>query len=748
MKTTALLTAALLAFGCGRDDSRDKKPLISDTGTDRGPSDDTGPEPEPDCTDFTMDFLEGSTDLPSVIQIIFRLKCDGEPVPGLDEEDFSIFEDGESISVFESDQQIVPTVARYQLSTLLMLDMSGSMVESGNLPALQAAASTFIDKLGGEQEVAVYTFDGQESPTLLVPFTSDDALLDEGIASLTDYEIADTSTNLNGAVLSGLSILDVEATEHTDKLFGGTLAIFTDGKDQAGRVANDVAAEAAQGSAHSVYSVGLGGEIAEDHLGDIGKDGALFSEDVDDLSDTFDALAADILAEANSLYILAYCSPKRAGTHDLKLKLNDSTAKLNYTFDATGFEGGCDPSYFVPPEFLDADGDGYRPYDGDCDDDNASTFPGAAEACDGVDNNCNDEIDEEVTITVYYDADSDGYGDPEASLDACDGVSGYVSDNTDCDDDDYGVNPDALEYCDGIDNDCNGLVDDAGESFVYYRDADGDGVGDEESPISSTECSPPEGHTATIGDCDDSDPEIYPGADEYCNETDDDCDGDVDEAEDAVDATSWYRDGDGDGYGDDAETTEACSAPSGYVARGGDCDDDDPGVTTGGETIYYRDGDGDGFGTAAFTTWSCSVPEGYAENDDDCDDRDSDIYPGAGDDYGDGVDSDCDELDCQAAWDGSTYYAVCSNDGAVESWLSGYSSCLDAGYDGLATGGWSFIHSLPRHTDACNIWVNEADIPYSISPLGPCPEMDCATGAIEGSYCYSGGNLFFACEKR
>jgi Mg-chelatase subunit ChlD len=395
------LILPLLALGCGSGDSKESDDTVVED--EHEVEDEAVPGEEPDCSNFKMILHEGGTDAPSVVRLVFQLTCDGEPVPGLEESDFEVFEDGESISVFESDQQIVPTVALYQLSTLLMLDMSGSMVESGNLPALQEAASTFIAKLGGDQEVAVYTFDGQESPTLLVPFTSDDELLGAGIALLTDYEVVDSSTNLNGAVLRGLALLDREAGRHVDKLFGGNLAIFTDGKDQAGRVADDVAADAAQASEHSVYTIGLGGEIAEGHLEDIGKDGALFAEDVDSLSEAFDEVAADILAEANSLYILAYCSPKRAGSHELKLKLKDTSAKLNYTFDAAGFEGGCDPDDFVPPEFLDADGDGYRPYDGDCDDTDASVHPGASDFCDGIDNDCDGVIDEDISETVYSD---------------------------------------------------------------------------------------------------------------------------------------------------------------------------------------------------------------------------------------------------------------------------------------------------------------------------------------------------------
>ena len=60
---------------------------------------------------------------------------------------------------------------------------------------------------------------------------------------------------------------------------------------------------------------------------------------------------------------------------------------------------------------TDADGDGFT--DTDCDDSDASVYPGATETCDGVDNNCNGTIDEASAVdalTWYEDADGDGYG--------------------------------------------------------------------------------------------------------------------------------------------------------------------------------------------------------------------------------------------------------------------------------------------------------------------------------------------------
>ncbi|MEC8424169.1 MAG: lectin-like protein, partial [Myxococcota bacterium] len=66
----------------------------------------------------------------------------------------------------------------------------------------------------------------------------------------------------------------------------------------------------------------------------------------------------------------------------------------------------------------------------------------------------------------------------------------------------------------------------------------------------------------------------------------------------------------------------------------------------------------------------------------DCDDGDASVYPLGGDTYGDGIDSDCDGLDCEAASDGSVYMAVCPG---AETWTSALSECSAAAYSSLAT---------------------------------------------------------------
>lgn len=108
--------------------------------------------------------------------------------------------------------------------------------------------------------------------------------------------------------------------------------------------------------------------------------------------------------------------------------------------------------------FTDADGDGYAS-NVDCNDADAAINPGADEICDGIDNNCNGDIDEAGGATWYADTDGDTYGDAGSTTISCTTPDGYVADNTDCNDGNDAINPAATEVCDGVDNNCDGNID-------------------------------------------------------------------------------------------------------------------------------------------------------------------------------------------------------------------------------------------------------------------------------------------------
>jgi len=358
--------------------------------------------------------------------------------------------------------------------------------------------------------------------------------------------------------------------------------------------------------------------------------------------------------------------------------------------------------------YLDADGDGHGSSSysveacsapegfaesaDDCDDGEALTWPGANESCDGEDNDCDGDIDEEAddSSTWYADVDGDGYGDPDSSTVSCEGSSALVADATDCDDGDAAVHPGAVEVCDGDDEDCDALVDDddpdVADQGTWYADVDGDGFGDASAP--TTTCWQPSSTVADDTDCDDGDASAWPGAPEVCDGDDEDCDTLVDDDDpDLTDATTWYLDVDGDGFGQSAFTVEACEAPSGYVSNDLDCDDAhgeanpvgtevcdgldndcDGDVDDGASDFdtFYSDTDGDGYGDPDSTVEACSAPTGTVADGTDCDDDETAVNPGA-EEVCDGEDNDCDGDVDGGATDAGTWYADSDGDGYGDS---------------------------------------------------------------------------------
>ncbi len=332
------------------------------------------------------------------------------------------------------------------------------------------------------------------------------------------------------------------------------------------------------------------------------------------------------------------------------------------------------PPEDTAPEIVDVDEDGY-PEGEDCNDRDASINPGAEEICDGVDNDCDEAVDEDVTLMVYPDGDGDGYGDGTAGALACSIEEGWVDNGDDCDDSRADVYPGADEPCDGADNDCDGETDEDGAS-VWYADADGDGHGDPE--VSQEACSPGEGWVSDDSDCDDGRADVYAGAEEVCDEVDNDCDGAVDEDV----TTTFYTDADGDGWGDESDSVQACEQPSGTVAQPGDCDDSalhvnpdarercnevdddcDGDVDEEVTTTFYADADGDGFGDDAVVVEACTQPSGYVYVGGDCDDGDASLNPD-GLELCDGFDNDCDgTVDNDDALDASTWFLDSDGDG-------------------------------------------------------------------------------------
>ena len=336
----------------------------------------------------------------------------------------------------------------------------------------------------------------------------------------------------------------------------------------------------------------------------------------------------------------------------------------------------------ISSDIVDHDNDGFSEFNGDCNDSDAMIGPQAEEVCDGIDNDCDGLIDEEPTdsVTGYVDADADGYGDADKPVQACPSwfldpyVDNLSRNDRDCNDADPTIYPTAREMCDLIDQDCKAENDGFGaDGIPVYADEDGDGFGlgsvaariclDENFPDMGFGDAPELGLSLVATDCDDTDAMTYPDAEEYCNDTDNDCDGVADD--NAVDRSEWFFDGDGDGFGDPSLSLGLYCALEGMADKADDCDDsnseihpeavevcdgvdndcdggDDEGLTT----VFFRDADGDGYGDGDWPSDHCDDPgEGFADDDDDCNDADDTINPAALDTAGDEVDQNCDGIE-------------------------------------------------------------------------------------------------------
>lgn len=372
----------------------------------------------------------------------------------------------------------------------------------------------------------------------------------------------------------------------------------------------------------------------------------------------------------------------------------------------------------TPTPQADIDQDGFYA-DEDCNDEAASIHPGADEVCDGIDNNCDEQVDEGVQQVYYADLDHDGVGGSTV-VTACSLPSGASTITGDCRDTNDTISPNAVEKCNGTDDNCNDQVDE-GVTTTYYQDSDGDGYG--ASNVTTQDCSLPPGYAGQPGDCRDTNDTINPGAAELCNAGDDDCDGLVDEGV----TKTYFRDQDQDGFGTSSTTTQACTVPSGYAEVGGDCldthdasypgaveqcdglDNDCNGQVDEGLPIatFYQDVDGDGYGNGAVTTQGCRLPPGYSTSPYDCNDTRQDVYPGALE-VCNHVDDDCDGGTDEGV--SVTYFRDSDNDGFGTSGATTKDCSVPTGYTSISGDCDDSVPTIhPGAIETCNYRDDDCD---------------------------------------
>jgi streptogramin lyase len=400
-------------------------------------------------------------------------------------------------------------------------------------------------------------------------------------------------------------------------------------------------------------------------------------------------------------------------------RVDENARQIQQWVDADG-DGFGDPGseFVLTCERLD----GRAPNPRDCDDSRSDVRPGLVDVCDGIDNDCDAVTDEDGEyISSWPDVDEDGFGDADAvPVQECEIPEGFVDNGDDCDDSSDLNSPDGEEVCDLQDNDCDGTIDEDTGLLSTWPDADDDGFGDASQRVVFS-CTLVEGRVTNNFDCDDGEDATYPGADEVCDGSDNDCDRQVDEY--AEDAVAIYPDVDGDGDGDGRYPVLACAALTGFAATGTDCDDIRPTVRAGAtELCDGLDNNCDG-----------RVDEGVANACGTC-------GPNPSERCGDELDNDCDgfidEADagcfcdgrtaqpCYAGPPGTSGIGICRGGTASCACPAGATFCTDGTYSECAG------QALPQ-TELCDELDNDCDgaidegVRNACGECGPAPVEVC-----------------------
>jgi hypothetical protein len=327
-------------------------------------------EPGARCLKLTPSAEGLWAQLPSRVSVLFSVDtCAGEPVPNLGPAAFTVKEDGVASSAFESGTRLAAHSEDFAMASLLLLDISGSILESGAFPQLLSAARGYARAVlqSPNARVAVMGFDGRAQALLVQGFTGELAQVERALDGLAAPECStqadcagrseartcaafrcvDASTNLNGAVVGALGALEAQAQAQAARFQDTALVVFTDGRDLADRVsAAELVLRVRTSRAH-LFTVGLGREADAESLERLGRDGFFPVDAPQALAQAFDAIAARVNALANRFYALDYCSPRRGGRHTLEVEATVDTPEgplrgsLSGAFDATGFQSGC-----------------------------------------------------------------------------------------------------------------------------------------------------------------------------------------------------------------------------------------------------------------------------------------------------------------------------------------------------------------------------------------------------------------------
>lgn len=266
-----------------------------------------------------------------------------EPLGGLTTKNFNVRESPRGVDNYviitelESDLNINSAPKNANIFSILLVDISGSITRSVDgkskpvLEELKKASYTFINsmKVSENRQLAVFAFDGRENLITISDFSGNPDDLRSRIGAIDNSITKDYSTNLYGAIVKAIEILNkkLEENSNPEMIISGTLTIFTDGTDRARRLGKDgynIVLKNMQDIKKMrknvyIYTIGLGREYDEKILKEFGIDGYRSASSTSSMAEGFKDLGSRIDALTKCYYKLEYKTPSRKGSGTMRL---------------------------------------------------------------------------------------------------------------------------------------------------------------------------------------------------------------------------------------------------------------------------------------------------------------------------------------------------------------------------------------------------------------------------------------------
>lgn len=294
-----------------------------------------------------------SVQKPSNVAVYLSVSEGDTPITDLTEQSFAIYENDQLISPAESKQVLLDRTLAAHHRTLLLVDVS-SAKDDATRTRLSRAVAAFAANVRKNQAVTVYAFDGAADLKSIGDFPRGETGPSE-LPELSGYASKDPSRNLNGAVQNGLKELGARLMTQQKSIRVGTLVVLTAGPDLAGRASAEQLQQAIDASPYQMLLIAVGTEGSYDVSG-LGKNGTLWAPSLSGVGPTLEEAASKVDALMERHYLLAYCSPARAGVRRVRVEVTRQSTEgeerrgsIEFEFDASGFGPGCDPS--TPPRF-------------------------------------------------------------------------------------------------------------------------------------------------------------------------------------------------------------------------------------------------------------------------------------------------------------------------------------------------------------------------------------------------------------